>query len=104
MNIVILHEPIPKWASNDAQDVYVQADMVAKSLAELGHTTSTLHFSLNLDNILAQLHKISPEIVFNLVESVAQNGALIHMAPALLDIVKVPYTGSMTDALFSFDS
>ncbi|MGA1824248.1 MAG: D-alanine--D-alanine ligase family protein [bacterium] len=100
MNIVLLHEPIPKGASKDAQDVCLQADMVAKALTDLGHTTRTLHFSLNLQNILDQLHAINPDIVFNLVESVADNGALIHMAPAILDILKMPYTGSRTDALF----
>jgi D-alanine-D-alanine ligase len=41
-----------------------------------------------------------PDLVFNLVESVAGSGRLIHLAPAALEEVGVPYTGASLSALF----
>ncbi|MGA1867328.1 MAG: D-alanine--D-alanine ligase family protein [bacterium] len=98
--IVILHESIPPEPSRDAEDVYVQAEAVSKTLSEMGHTPHHLLFDLNLKNMRAQLVRHHPDIVFNLVESVAGSGALIHMAPAILESVNLPYTGARTDTMF----
>ena len=43
---------------------------------------------------------LSPHVVFNLVETLAGKGSLIYFAPALLDFLKIPYTGCRTDAMF----
>ena len=37
---------------------------------------------------------------FNLVESLSGQGRLIHTAPAILDVLHLPYTGSRTEAIF----
>jgi D-alanine-D-alanine ligase len=39
-------------------------------------------------------------MVFNLVETIAGKGNLIHLFPALLDALKIPYTGAGTEAMF----
>jgi D-alanine-D-alanine ligase len=41
-----------------------------------------------------------PDVVFNLVESLAGQDSLAHLVPALLDVLGVPYTGASTEALF----
>jgi D-alanine-D-alanine ligase len=43
---------------------------------------------------------MNPLFVFNLVESVEGNGQLIHLAPALLDHLNMPYTGCSQEAIF----
>ena len=78
----------------------VQADEVFKSLSELGYQPVTVPFSLDLDKNIRAIKKIDPLFVFNLVESVEGNGQLIHLAPALLDHLGLPYTGNSQEAIF----
>lgn len=47
-----------------------------------------------------RLVKLKPDLVFNLVESLAGSGRLIYCFPALLDTLGLPYTGASAEALF----
>ena len=38
-------------------------------------------------------------MAFNLVETLSGRGSLIHIVPALLDTLKLPYTGAGTEAM-----
>jgi len=100
MNIVILHDQVPEGASEDEQDTLVQCDAVFDALSDLGHTPVLLCFTLNGEESIRGLRAIKPELVFNLVESVGGQGRLIHTAPAILDVLHLPYTGSRTEAIF----
>ncbi len=55
--------------------------------------------SLNLEEAARTLTALHPAIAFNLVESLSGKGSLIHIVPALLDALKIPYTGSGTEAI-----
>jgi D-alanine-D-alanine ligase len=57
-------------------------------------------FSLDVDQAIRAIRAVDPLFVFNLVESVAGDGRLIHLAPALLDHMGVRYTGSSQEAIF----
>ena len=100
MKIVILHDDLPAAASADQADVFAQIKAVSAALDELGHQSVVLPFSLNLEAVRGELARIRPDLVFNLVESVAGQGRLIHLAPALLDAVGFPYVGAGTEAMF----
>jgi len=100
MNVVILHEAVPPEAREDELDVLVQADAIARALADLGHTSRRLALTLDLLAAHNTLSKDRPDVVFNLVESLAGQGRLLPLAPALLDALRIPYTGSRTAALF----
>ncbi|MGA1791731.1 MAG: D-alanine--D-alanine ligase family protein [bacterium] len=100
MKILLLHDLIPDGASEDAKDVLVQAEAISKALSDLGHRITTLFFTLDIRDIIDAVRGAAPDIVFNLVESAAGDGSLIFAAPALLDHIKIPYTGSKTDVLF----
>ncbi len=100
MNVVILHEALPPEAREDELDVLVQADVIARALGALGHTSRRLALTLDLLAAYHTLTRDRPDVVFNLVESLAGQGRLLPLAPALLDAVRVPYTGSRTEALF----
>jgi D-alanine-D-alanine ligase len=101
MRIVIAHNDVPDTASPDEHDVLVQAAAVAEALKHLGHDALLLPCSLDLDAARRRLETMQADLVFNLVESLAGHGRLIHLFPALLDAMKIAYTGSCTEAIFT---
>jgi D-alanine-D-alanine ligase len=54
---------------------------------------------LDLRRIKAQLGAAAPDRVFNLVESLAGTGRMIHLFPTLLDSMALSYTGASAEAL-----
>ncbi len=100
MKAVVLHSDIPEKAGRDEQDVLVQVETVCRSLTELGHMPVALPVSMDFKKAIDILAGIRPDFVFNLVESIAGHGNLIHIAPAILDSLSIPYTGAKTDAMF----
>ena len=100
MKLVILYDRPHAGADPDHGDVLVQIEAVGQALDQLGHEYSELPFSLNLRESMNALRRQTPDLVFNLLESVEGSGRLIHVAPSLLDFIGIPYTGSPTEALF----
>ena len=56
-------------------------------------------FSSDFKSFNKNISKISPDFVFNLVESVNGNGSLIHLAPEYLERMNIPFTGSSSEAI-----
>lgn len=100
MHAVVLHDDLPAGARADEVDVFAQAAEFEAALAALGYRTSRLAFTLDLGAVRAALGARAPALVVNLVEAVAGLGRLQHLAPALLDTLRLPYTGAPTEALF----
>ena len=100
MRVIILHSDVGSCASADEQDVLTQVESVSAALKSLGHEALPMPLSLDLDTAARQLREAACELVFNLVETVGGQGRLIHLAPALLDSMKKPYTGAGTEATF----
>jgi D-alanine-D-alanine ligase len=99
MKIVVLHNAVPENAPTDEQDVLVQVASVTHALSRLGHDPVALPLSLDLGGAMAFIQETRPALVFNLVESLGGYGRLIHVAPAVLDALKLPYTGAGTEAM-----
>jgi len=97
---VILHNQVGPDSPKDELDVLVQVEAVRRSLAELGYRVRVVPFSLDVERALRVLRRLRPLFVFNLVESVAGDGRLVHLAPALLDHLGLRYTGSGQEAVF----
>jgi D-alanine-D-alanine ligase len=100
MHVAIVHNALSETSSADEQDVLVQAEAVREALCELGHTPALLTCDLNLAAIHATLRAQRPELVFNLVESLAGTGRLLHFFPGVADALGLPYTGASAEALF----
>ncbi len=100
MRAAILHAEIADPAPRDEQDSLVQLAAVSQALTDLGFEPTPVPFSLDVRTTIHALQNLAPDIVFNLVESVEGKGRLIHMAPTVLDHLKLPYTGSATEAVF----
>src|SRR5664280_1396102 len=98
--IVILHSDVAPDASEDELDCLRQADTIAGALRQLGYDPVLMPFVLDLGQVINTLNSLRPDLVFNLVETVASKGSLIYFAPALLDHLQITYTGSGTDAIF----
>ncbi|HHO77271.1 MAG TPA: D-alanine--D-alanine ligase [Deltaproteobacteria bacterium] len=98
--IVVLHNPVLADAPQDEQDVLVQAEEVSGALETLGFKAIRLPLMLLDESFTAKIREISPACIFNLVESSLGDARLIHMAPALLDHLGIPYTGASTEAIF----
>ena len=100
MKIAVLHALIPEGAGTEEQDTLVQAEAILRALAGLGHDARALPFSLDLQSAAQSLRSLSPDLVFNLVEGIDGQGQLIHLAPALLDYLRIPYTGAPASAMY----
>ena len=98
--IVILHTDVTADASEDELDCLKQAETVSTALQKLGYRTILMPFVLDLGKNIEALRQASPHVVFNLVETLAGKGSLIYLAPALLDLLNIPYTGCRTDAMY----
>ena len=98
--VAVLHTHIENESKPDDLDVLVQVDAVAESLRLLGYDPVPVALSLNLQTAVDALTALRPRFVFNLVESIGGTGRFLHFAAVLLDHLKIPYTGSSTDALY----
>ena len=98
--IVILHSDISPNATEDELDCLIQAEAIAEALHMLGYKTILLPFTLNLNTTIKKLQSLEPVAVFNIVETLASKGCLIHFAPSMLDMLQLPYTGCPTEAVF----
>ncbi len=99
MKVVVIHGEVAADAGRDELDVLTQVEFVCRGLAALGHEPSALPASLNLAQAARAIAELGPAMAFNLVESISGRGSLIHIVPALLDSLRLPYTGAGTEAM-----
>lgn len=98
--VVILHNKISETPTTDELDVLEQVKDVNEALIELGYQTAIVPFSFNIEEAIAHIKAENPKFVFNLVEGIDNDGQLITIAPAILDYLKIPYTGCTKEAMF----
>jgi len=101
MNLAILHQTVPPGAPPDERDVLVEAAAVRDALETAGHAAQLVPCDLNLRALLAHPAIRDADVVFNLVESLAGSGRLIHLAPAALEAAGIPFTGNSAEAQFA---
>ena len=100
MRVAVLHNAVSDAPTADESDVLVQAEAVCAALEELGHHVERLPCSLDLAAAARRLRELWPDVVFNLVEALGGSDRLSPTAPALLDLLGIPYTGSSAEGLF----
>ncbi len=99
MKIIILYNQV--LSNNpDQVDVINQRDLVKKACKNLNYEVISLTVGNNLLADIESIKKENSTVVFNLVEETFGKGELIYFAPALLNALKIPYTGVPLDALF----
>ena len=80
------------------EDKPTEADVLL-CLKRLGHDVETLAVFDNVTAIVEKLKAYAPDVVFNLSESFYHDRSHEPNIPALLELMKVRYTGSGPDAL-----
>jgi D-alanine-D-alanine ligase len=75
-----------------------EADVLA-CLRKLGHDVETLAVYDTVKAVLDKIEAFKPDVVFNLCETFFSDRAHEPNIPALLELIKVPYTGAGPDAL-----
>jgi len=98
-SVLVLHEALGADARRDELDALVQVREIGTALETLDHDSSVLATGLDLDTTLAAIESRRPWCVFNLVESLAGQGRLVHLVPAVLEAARVRFTGSGADAV-----
>jgi D-alanine-D-alanine ligase len=101
LRIAVLHHAVTADASADDRDVLDQARAVGEGLTALGHSWAPIECTLDLAAAKRRLLEFRPDLAFNLVESLAGTGRLIHLVPFLLDALSIPYTGSCAEAILA---
>ena len=97
--IVILHNAITS-GSLDEVDVLSQRDLVKAACLDLGYNVECIESAEDPMGIATDIWSKSPDMVFNLVEAVWGKGELIYVLPAILNALRVPFTGVSLEALF----
>ncbi len=100
LNAVILYNELSANPGPDEADVLDQVNIISEMLEKLNVGYKTATFSLNLQKVQDELTVLKPDFVFNLVEGVNNNGNLIFLAPALLNSMKIPFTGGSLETIF----
>jgi D-alanine-D-alanine ligase len=100
MRVSVVHNAVTADGPADEQDVLVQVEAVRKALRAMGHEVFTLPAGLALGQLRDRLGAQRPDFVFNLVESLAGHGRLIHLVPSLLDAMGLHYTGASAEAIW----
>jgi len=100
MRVSVVYNAVMDDGRADEQDVLVQVDAVRKALRALGHEAYSLPAGLELGQLHDRLEAQRPDLVFNLVESLAGHGRLIHLVPSLLDAMGLHYTGAPAEAIW----
>jgi D-alanine-D-alanine ligase len=102
MKVVILYNLDERLISGEYGEALAELslqeeiEIVEKSLEKLGYQFRTIAIS-NSTPILAVanlIYSLNPDCVFNLVEAINGDSQMEMALPAMLDLMKIPYTGS----------
>ena len=101
MRAAILYHQVSIHDSAGDLDVLRQAVSVEAALQNLGYSTIRIPLTLNLAEARTALVDMAPDVVFNLVETLATTDRLMPLATILLESLDLPFTGAGTLALLA---
>ena len=97
--LIIYNRP-SEIASADEADVLDQVRYVENALLKNGYIVEQLALTENFKNELFYIDATRYEFVFNLVESVWGYDELLHIAPAILKLRNIRYSGCSAEAAY----
>ncbi len=98
--VIILYNAVDENCNPDEADVLHQAELVSGSLTDLGYLPEPFPLGNDLKADMDLVKAAEPLFVFNLVESVFEKGELLYMGAAMLNALKIPFTGVPVEGLF----
>lgn len=97
--LIIYNKPAES-ASADEADVLDQVRYVEYALSKNGYRVEKLALTENIKNEIFAIDASRYEFVFNLVESVWGYDELLHIAPAILKLRNIRYSGCSAEAAY----
>jgi D-alanine-D-alanine ligase len=97
--IAILHDACAAQGPPDQSDTLLEAQAIATAVRDFGFAPTIVPVGLDLAVLERTLAELAPAVVFNLVESLEGRGRLVHVVPALLESLDLPFTGCSASAL-----
>ncbi|MGO8988363.1 MAG: ATP-grasp domain-containing protein [bacterium] len=100
LKVVILYNLFERLQKGEEKDILAEGSIIEEisavenAVRSLGHQSVTLAVQDEIFPIIHWLREYQPDVVFNLCESVYGNSCWEMNIPALLDLFRIPYTGS----------
>lgn len=97
---MILYNLFERLQKGEEKDILAEGSIIEEisavenAVRSLGHQSVTLAVQDEIFPIIHWLREYQPDVVFNLCESVYGNSCWEMNIPALLDLFRIPYTGS----------
>jgi D-alanine-D-alanine ligase len=98
--VIILYNKVEDHANLDEKDVLAQVNFVAENLLKLGYNPINVPITFDLSEAVKIIKSINPHFIFNLVEAFNSKGEFVYFAPALLNYLRIPYTGANLIPMF----
>ena len=99
LKVAILLPPETPGNPADRADTFLQAAEMSECLTILGNEALIISFADNRGAVAAELRRLHPDAVFNLVEDLPEGPDQLHLATQCLDALGLRYTGAPTAAL-----
>lgn len=100
LKVAIIYNLFERLQKGEEKDILAEEGVieeigaVEKAIHSLNYECYTLAIKDDIFTIIHWLKEIRPDVVFNLCESVFGNASLEMNFPAMLELFKIPYTGS----------
>jgi D-alanine-D-alanine ligase len=100
LKVVILYNLLERLQKGEEKDALAEAAVVEEigavesAVLSLGHQCFVVAIRDEIFSVIHWLREIRPDAVFNLCEGVYGNSCWEMDIPALLDLFRIPYTGS----------
>jgi len=100
LKVVILYNLLERLQKGEEKDILAEKaiveeiEAVESAVRSLGHQSVVMAVREEIFPIIHWLKEHQPDVVFNLCESVYGNSCWEMNVPALLDLFRIPYTGS----------
>ena len=92
-------DPAQDFSPESLKERQAHRSQRLECLQRLGHDVVTLAVFDNVPAVVEKIRSFAPDVVFNLSESFYDDRSHEPNIPALLDLMKIRYTGSGPDAL-----
>jgi len=98
--LIIYNLPAPN-ALPDELDVLEQVQFASETLTEIGISVTEKGLTNDFYNEIISIRRSDYDFIFNLVETAWGKAEILYFIPALLNLFKIPYSGSPVEAAFT---
>jgi D-alanine-D-alanine ligase len=100
LRVGVLYNLLERLQKGEEKDILAEhaiieeLNAIEEGIRSQGHQFFVMAVRNEIDSVIHWLQEIRPDVIFNLCESVYGNARLEMNIPALLDLMRIPYTGS----------